>query len=79
MADRVTEYARAVVQSGCYPDTGHRCGKLHILACQRHLRDLRRQRTDAFPYYWDPDAAERVLDYAGTLTLPRALTPHRCA
>ena len=75
MADRVTEYARAVVQSGCYPDTGHRCGKLHILACQRHLRDLRRQRTDAFPYYWDPDAAERVLDYAGTLTLAEGTDP----
>lgn len=75
MTDRVTEYARALVRSGCYPDTGQRCGKLHILACQRHLRDLRRQRTDAFPYYWDPAAAERVLDYAGTLTLAEGTDP----
>lgn len=69
MADRVTDYARAVVATGRYPDTGQRCGKLHILACKRHLKDLERQRTDAFPYYWDVEASERVLDFAGTLTL----------
>lgn len=30
------------------------------LACQRHLRDLERQEDDAWPYWYDPRAAERV-------------------
>lgn len=75
MMDRVTDYARKVVATGRYPDTGQLCGHLHILACQRHLRDLDRQRTEGFPYYWDVDASERVLDYAGTLTLAEGSEP----
>ena len=75
MSDRVTAYARAVVETGHYPDTGQRCGQLHILACQRHLRDLERQQTEAFPYYWDVDAAERVLNYSGSLTLAEGFEP----
>lgn len=75
MLDRVTDYAREVVRTGRYPDTGQRCGLLHILACKRHLKDLERQRTDAFPYYWDADAAQRVLDYAETLTLSEGAEP----
>ena len=73
--DRVTEYARAVVRTGRYPDTGLLCGELHILACKRHLKDLERQRTRSFPYYWDIEASERVLDYAGTLTLAEGSEP----
>ncbi len=75
MIDRVTEYARAVVATGRYPDTGQRCGYLHILACQRHLTDLEWQNSEAFPYYWDPEAAERVLEYAETLTLSEGSEP----
>lgn len=73
--DRVTVYAREVVKTGRYPDTGQLCGHLHILACRRHLRDLERERTPAFPYYWDPDAATRVLDFAETLTLSEGAEP----
>lgn len=75
MTDRVTAYAQAVVDTGRYPDTGQRCGSLHILACQRHLRDLERQRTEEFPYYWDADAAGTVIEYAETLTLAEGLEP----
>lgn len=74
-ADRVTQYAQAVVLTGRYPDTGDKCGKLHILACQRHLQDLKRQRTKAFPYYWDVEAAARVIDFAETLTLAEGAEP----
>ena len=73
--DRVTAYARELVATGRYPDTGGRAGELHILACKRHLRDLERQRTEAFPFYWDADAAMRVLDYAETLTLAEGDNP----
>lgn len=76
MTDRVTAYARQVVKSGRYPDTGQRCGQLHILACQRHLDDLERQQNqEDFPYYWDQEAADRVLAYAGTLTLAEGSEP----
>ena len=69
MNDRVTDYARAVIAGEVV------CGELHRLACQRHLRDLERQRTDTFPYYWDADAAERVLEYAETLTIAEGTEP----
>ena len=73
--DRVTEYAREVVRTGRYPDTGGLCGPFHILACKRHLDDLKRARTPGFPYYWDPEAAARVLEFAETLTLAEGAEP----
>lgn len=68
--DRVTEHARAVVEGrdGVW-------GNLHVLACKRHLNDLARQRTPSFPYYWDEEAARRVLNYAGMLTLAEGNNP----
>lgn len=69
MRDRCTEHARAVVAGA----PGH--GELHRLACQRHLRDLSRQRTDEFPYYWDAEASEQVLAYAETLTIAEGAEP----
>lgn len=73
--DRVTVYAREVIKTGRYPDTGQLCGELHKLACKRHLHDLERERTEDFPYYWDPDAATRALDYSETLTLAEGSEP----
>lgn len=74
MTDRVTQYAQIVAATGRYPD-GKRCGQLHILACKRHLSDLERQSTEEFPYYWDPEAAQRVLDFAETLVLAEGTQP----
>lgn len=75
MTDRVTSYARKVVRTGRYPDTKQKCGRLHILACRRHLADLEKQNTESFPYYWDAKAANRVLDFAETLTLAEGAEP----
>lgn len=50
-------------------------GNLHVLACKRHLNDLARQRTASFPYYWDEAEAQRVLNYAGMLTLAEGNDP----
>lgn len=61
--DRVSDYADRVACGKTVSGTYHR------LACERHLRDLERQRTPEFPYYWDEDAARRVLDFAETLTI----------
>lgn len=62
MIDRVTEYAKKTVEE-------NKMGQLHILACKRHLRDLERQGTAKFPYIWDAEKSERILDYAETLTI----------
>lgn len=61
--DRVTQYASKVVSGKVV------AGELHRLACQRHLNDLKRQRTKEFPYYYDPDKANEVIEYAETLTV----------
>ena len=38
-------------------------GRYVRLACQRHLRDLDRQRTKAFPYYFDPGEVAQLLEF----------------
>lgn len=69
MIDRVTAYAQSVVNGEVV------CGELHRLACRRHLDNLRDQRTKAFPYYWDVEASERVLEYAEMLTIAEGAEP----
>lgn len=67
--DRVTEYAHKVVAGKVV------AGELHILACKRHLNDLKRQRTEEFPYYYDPAKAMEVIEYAETLTIAEGSEP----
>ena len=62
MIDRVTEYAKKTLDEGIM-------GELHLLACKRHLEDLKRQGTREFPYIWNPEQSERILEYAETLTI----------
>lgn len=69
MTDRVTAYARRIVAGE------EIAGELHRLACKRHLDDLKRQRTAAFPYYWDSEEAQRVIDFAETLTIAEGTEP----
>ena len=71
LTDKVTKYATAVVKGEI------KCGQLHRLACQRHLNDLKKQRTKSFPYYWDAAAAMRVISYAETLTIAEGNEPKR--
>lgn len=69
--DRITEYATKVVSGKVV------AGELHILACKRHLNDLKRQRTPDFPYYYDPAKAQEIIDYAETLTIAEGSAPKR--
>lgn len=55
--DPVTQYAHDVLTGVVV------AGRAVRLACQRHLRDLDRQRTEAFPYYFDIGAAQHVIDF----------------
>ncbi|MCL2527908.1 MAG: terminase large subunit [Defluviitaleaceae bacterium] len=57
----VTEYATAVV-------SGDIVAGLYVrLACRRHLDDLEKQDTDAFPYIFDEEKAQLLIDFAETL------------
>ena len=67
--DRVTEYAREVVAGKVV------AGELHILACKRHLNDLEKSKRDDYPYYWDLDASNSILEYAETLTILEGTAP----
>ncbi len=67
--DRVTEYAHRVASGKVV------AGELHILACKRHLNDLKRQRSEDFPYYYDPNKALEIIEYAETLTIAEGDAP----
>lgn len=67
--DRVTAYARKVVSGEVV------AGELHRLACKRHLNDLKRQRSEDFPYYYDANKALEIVGYAETLTLAEGSEP----
>lgn len=68
----------ALVRSGIVVDVGTRycvdvidgkidaCKKI-VKACRRHLNDLKRANTPAFPYYYDLDAAQKPVDFAKRL------------
>lgn len=55
--DPVSAYARDV-RSGAVV-----AGRAVRLACQRHERDLSRQRTQDFPYYFDAVKAQHIIDF----------------
>lgn len=55
--DPVTAYAKAVT------DRKVMAGRMVRQACQRHLRDLARQRTPDFQYGFDADAAQHIIDF----------------
>ena len=67
--DRVTEYANRVVSGKVV------AGEFHVLACKRHLDNLKRQRSEEFPYYYDPNKALEVIEYAETLTVAEGTEP----
>lgn len=79
--DPVTSYARAVL-AGARP-----AAKRQRQACERHVRDLTRQRTVAFPYYFDIDEALARIAFFGHLRhskgrewagQPLTLSPFQC-
>lgn len=61
--NRVTQYALDVVEGR------EIAGKYVKLACQRHLDDLEKSKLAPFVYYFDEEKADRLLEYAETLTI----------
>lgn len=69
MLDRTTQFAEDVV--ACRTISG----KTEILACKRHLHDLERQGIPEFPYVWNQEKAQDLIDFAETLTLAEGEEP----
>ncbi|MEJ8306653.1 terminase large subunit [Saccharibacillus sacchari] len=67
--DRVTAYALEVIEGRIV------AGKTQRQACERHMRDLERQGTKDFPYRFDPDKAQEIIDFAESLTLAEGDDP----
>ena len=57
----VSVYAKQVTQGRLR----EQCCKYEILACQRHLDDLKRQGTEDFPYVFDTTRADRIVRWFG--------------
>ena len=55
--DRTTKYAKMVTAGEIV------AGRYVILACKKHLQDLKRQKNKSFPYYFDVQTAEVRLDF----------------
>nr|UCW36562.1 MAG: terminase large subunit [Caudoviricetes sp.] len=71
MMDRATEYARAVVAGRVV------AGRDQRNACRRHLRDLDRQATEGFPFRWDPEKANKILEFAEMLEIAEGTEPQK--
>lgn len=61
--DRTTQYALDVLADKII------AGELVKLACQRHIDDIKKSETAPYKYYFDIDEAERIIDFAETLTI----------
>ncbi|MEC2390233.1 terminase [Bacillus thuringiensis serovar shandongiensis] len=61
--NRVTQYALNVLEGR------EIAGNLVKLACQRHINDLEKQGTEEFPFIFDEEKANLIVDYSETLTI----------
>ncbi len=65
----VSVYAKQVTQGRLHD----LCNPYEIMACQRHLDDLKRQGTDEFPYVFDTTRADRILNWFGVCIQARGV------
>lgn len=61
--DRVIQYAIDVLEEKIV------AGLYVRLACERHLNDLEKSKSDDFEYYFNIDKANKILDFAETLVI----------
>lgn len=61
--DRTTQYALDVLEGKI------NAGELVRLACERHIDDIEKSKVAPYKYYFDVDEAERIIDFAETLTI----------
>lgn len=61
--DRTTQYALDVLAGKI------NVGELVRLACERHVEDMEKSKAAPYKYYFDVEKAERIIDFAETLTI----------
>lgn len=61
--DRTTQYALDVLGGRT------EAGELVKLACRRHIEDMEKSKSAPYRYYFDVEQAERIIDFAETLTI----------
>lgn len=61
--DRTTQYALDVLAGKII------AGDLIKLTCKRHIDDIEQSKVGPYRYYFDVEAAERIIDFAETLTI----------
>ena len=61
--DRTTKYALDVLAGRVA------AGELVKLACQRHIEDIEKSKLAPYRYHFDVEKAERIIDFAETLTI----------
>ena len=61
--DRTTQYALDILADKIT------AGELVRLACQRHIDDIEKSKLAPYRYYFDVGQAERIIDFAETLTI----------
>lgn len=71
MLDRPTKFAESVING----TIDRAVGMAELLACKRHLNDLERQDTPDFPYVWNENKSQDIIDFAETLTLAEGEEP----
>ena len=59
--EQITNYAKRCISGE------ERSGKKHIWACKRLLRDVENSESEDYPYYWDENAAQNIVDWFGLL------------
>ena len=70
--DRTTQYAVEVLAGKI------RAGNSVKKACQRHINDIKRSKDDPeFPYYFDVNEAEEIINFAETLTIAEGEGPEQ--
>lgn len=71
MIDRVIKHAEDVVNGRTID------GSLHKKSCERFLHELSIQGSEDFPYTWNPQKANRIIEFAETLTVSEGYEKRR--
>lgn len=69
LTDRATKYAEKVAIGDV------KACKEHKQSCIRHLNDLEKQDTKEFPYKWNTEKSQHIIDFAETLTIAEGESP----
>ena len=68
--EEITAYAHDCIDG----DLREKSGKKHRWACMRLIRDIGRVGSDGFPYVWDEERAQSIVDTISNYSVPKHQT-----